>query len=507
MNQDNGGIIGKINTPTTTVASGVWTLQDQFEAQTSSIWPLAFPQTTIANSCRFESGNSDYLDKTFSSASDENKIFTVSTWVKKSKLGAVDSHQALISAYRSSDGLQTDVVRFPSNDTFQFYAHTTNSGTNAQLSTNRLFRDLSAWYHIVVRVDTTQSTASNRVRIYINGTQETSFSTETYPDQNGTVVWGLGSGVSHQIGAVGNSHHYSGYLAETIYVDNQSLDATSFGAFNPITNIWEPRGYAGTYGTNGFRLDFANSSALGNDVSGNDNDFTVNNLTSLDQSTDTCSNNFVAWNPLDGTDLGDLTFSEGNLKVVNATGVCRGTLAASSGKWYWEIKQISTVNATYPFQYGIADTEDSPPTHSSLNNALIAYSDNNSNKSIKKFAAGTETTVTSTMGSFDNIAQNDIIQFAFDADTAKLWVGRNGTYLNSGNPANGTGEVASTNAGNFFTPCLEHAGATYTIESNFGSPPYSISSGNTDANGHGNFEYAVPSGFYAWNTKNLSEFG
>ena len=111
------------------------------------------------------------------------------------------------------------------------------------------------------------------------------------------------------------------------------------------------------------------------------------------------------------------------------------------------------------------------------------------------------------MNGFTNISANDIIQFAFDADTAKLWVGINGTYLNSGDPANGTGEVASTNAGNFFTPCLEHAGVTYTIESNFGNAPYSISSGNADANGHGNFEYAVPSGFYSWNTKNLAQFG
>ena len=132
---------------------------------------------------------------------------------------------------------------------------------------------------------------------------------------------------------------------------------------------------------------------------------------------------------------------------------------------------------------------------------------NGTNKAIKKFVAGTESTVTNTMGSFNNIAQNDIIMFAFDADTAKLWVGRNGTWLNSGDPAAGSNEVASTTAGNLFTPCLEHAGVTYTIESNFGNPPYSVSSSQADDAGYGNFEYDVPAGFYSWNTKNLAKHG
>ena len=503
MNQDNGGIIGKLNTPTTTVASGVWTLQDQFEAQTSSIWPLAFPQTTIANSCRFESGNSDYLDKTFSSASDENKIFTVSTWVKKSKLGAVDSHQALISAYRSSDGLQTDVVRFPDDDTFQFYAHTTNSGTNAQLKTNRLFRDVSAWYHIVVRVDTTQSTASNRVRIYVNGTQETSFATETYPGQNGTVVWGLGSGVSHQIGAVGNSHHYSGYLAETIYVDNQSLDATSFGAFNPVTNIWEPRAYAGTYGTNGFRLDFANSSALGNDVSGNDNDFTANNLTSVDQSTDTCSNNFAVLNS--SVLLTDVTLSEGNLKAAFGSASTRSpagaTLAPTSGKWYYELKLIASssgnyISAGYADIYANGTQLGNYTTAGSLGFGINAWDGSIVNRT---------TTTTASPGNFA-ITPGDILGVYLDIDNLQQTFTLNGTQHSAGYDA-----ITASTTG-FYIPTIGDGGgsATVSAEISFGSPTFAISSSNTDANGYGNFEYSPTIGgvnFYALNTKNLAEFG
>ena len=306
-------------------------------------------------------------------------------------------------------------------------------------------------------------------------------------------------------------------MAEFFWIDGTQYAASNFGETND-NGIWIPKKGEDivddlTMGTNGVYLEFkqtgtsANSSGIGADTSGNDLHFTVTNLAAQDITTDTCTNNFMTWNPLDSTDPGDLTYSEGNTKVVNATGVCRGTLAAQSGKWYWEIKQITAVDASNPIQYGIADTEDSPPTHSSLNNALIAYSDNNNEKSIKKFDGGSASTVTNTMGSFNNIAQNDIIMFAFDADTAKLWVGRNGTWLNSGDPAAGSNEVASTNAGGFFTPCLEHAGVTYTIESNFGNPPYSVSSTQADDAGYGNFEYDVPAGFYAWCTKNLATHG
>ena len=468
----------------------------------------------VANSLRFNDGSSDYLSQTISSST--GKTFTISFWMKKSTDGSNNCIFGLSSDNNTNDYIEISTKSGSYGLDIQF--NNGSGGTYLRRRTNRVFRDTSAWMHVVVRFDSTQGTASNRFRLYINGVQETNIDVDSSAaDVPQDYVTDLATnGATLNIGRMVNaSNYFDGYLCEVVLVDGSSLAPTSFGEFDANSpTIWKPIDVSGlTFGTNGFYLEFKqsgtsqNSSGLGADTSGQDNHFAVNNLTAVDQSTDTCTNNFLTWNPLDTTDPGDLTFSEGNLKVVNGTGVCRGTLAASSGKWYWEIKQITAVDASNPIQYGVADTEDSPPTHSSLNNALIAYSDNNTNKAIKKFAAGTESTITSTMGSFNNIAQNDIIQFAFDADTAKLWVGRNGTYLNSGDPANGTGEVASTNSGNFFTPCLEHAGVTYTIESNFGSPPYSISSGNTDANGHGNFEYSVPSGFFAWNTKNLAEFG
>ena len=469
----------------------------------------------VENSCRFFS-NTDL--KRLPSSTGSSLRGTLSVWVK---FCTPDTEMAIIGGWDNSGANDDDgymVFKRLSTGELQF-----SGGDDVYLKTTAKYRDLSAWYHIVLAIDSAQND-NNAQRIYVNGSEVTSFATRNNLTnlQDLPMNTTAGNDDALLIGCDedtgGKGLHFNGYMSEFFWIDSTQYAASNFGELDSDTGIWIPKKGSDivddlTMGTNGVYLEFketgtsANSSGIGADTGGNNLHFTVTNLAATDITVDTCTNNFMVWNPLDGTDLSDLTFSEGNTKVVNATGVCRGTLAAASGKWYWEIKQITTVDASNPIQYGIADTEDSPPTHSSLNNALIAYSDNDAQKSIKKFAAGTESTVTATMGSFTSISANDIINFAFDADTAKLWVGINGTWLNSGDPAAGSNEVASTNAGNFFTPCLEHAGVTYTIESNFGNAPYSISSGNADANGYGNFEYSVPSGFYAWCTKNIAQYG
>ena len=468
----------------------------------------------VENSCRFFT-NTDL--KRLPSSTGQSVRGTLSVWVK---FCTDDTEMAIIGGWDNSGANDDDgymVFKRLSTGELQF-----NGGDDIYLKTTAKYRDVSAWYHIVLAIDSAQN-SNNSQRIYVNGSEVTSFDTRNNLTnlQDLPMNTTAGNDDALIIGADedtgGKGLHFHGYMAEFFWIDSTQYAASNFGETND-NGVWIPKNGSDivddlTMGTNGVYLEFkqtgtsANSSGIGADTSGNDNHFTVTNLAAQDITTDTCTNNFMTWNPLDSTDPSDLTYSEGNTKVVNATGVCRGTLAAKSGKWYWEIKQITAVDASNPIQYGIADTEDSPPTHSSLNNALIAYSDNGTNKAIKKFVAGTESTVTNTMGSFNNIAQNDIIMFAFDADTAKLWVGRNGTWLNSGDPAAGSNEVASTTAGNFFTPCLEHAGVTYTIESNFGNPPYSVSSTQADDAGYGNFEYDVPAGFYSWNTKNLAKHG
>ena len=458
---------------------------------------------SIENSARFDNAGGDALGGTFGTPTNA-KTWTLSMWHKKSS-GTTSGGQVLFGARSGYENF------FLHEETIRIDWNNASGGT---INFAPFIRDQSAWYHIVLAHDTSQGTDTNRVKLYINGTQITTLRsgvTASYPAQNLETGYNVNGQPFYVSSYNGSAAEINGYLADVAFIDGSQLAASSFGETDK-NGVWVPKEFKDdvTFGNNGFYLEFkqtgtgTDANGIGADTSGNDNHLAVTNLTSTNICTDTPTNNFCTWNPLDNTDPGDLTYSEGNTKVVNATGVCRGTLAAASGKWYWEIKQITTVDAGNPIQYGIADVEDSPPTHSSLNSALIAYSDNALNCAIKKFDEGTASTIT--MSEFTSISQNDIINFAFDADTAKLWVGKNGSWLHSGNPAAGSNEVASTSTGNFFTPCLEHAGVTYTIETNFGNPSFS-GTDKSDANGYGSFEYEPPSGFYAWCTKNLAKYG
>jgi hypothetical protein len=502
MNQDNGGIIGKLNTPTTTVASGVWTLQDQFEAQASSIWPLAFPQITIANSCRFNDDSSDRLIRTQTAGN--RRTYTISFWIKRSGLSA--STSIIGSDPDGSHSANFSILDFNSADEMDFSENISGTGSTWRLITNRKFRDVSAWYNIVCAVDTTQATASNRLKIFINGVQETSFSTENYPSQNLETKFNENS---NKITVGGRSGQYfDGYFAEVVMIDGTALDPTSFGVFNTVSNIWEPRGYAGTYGTNGFRLDFADSSALGNDVSGNDNDFTVDNLTSIDQSTDTCSNNFAILNPLAaqaGSSVSSsvATFSDGNL-VVDAISseTIIANIGVDTGKWFWEVKVLTD-------QDGL--TIGGANQHFHLD-AELGYNSPSSPSSAKIFAYYGGTGVyANTVGDGNqfttygtSVAVNDIVGVALNLDDNQVTFYKNGTAQNSGTAAS----LTTLGSGEQYFPAVGNWSASnIKVSFNFGSPSFSISSGNADANGFGNFEYAVPSGYFSLCTKNLAEFG
>ena len=484
MNQDNGGIIGKINTPTTSVASGVWTLDSQFESQSSSIWPLAFPQTTFTNSCRLNKSDSPYLNRTNGTATNNDK-YTFSLWTKR---GIVSSaFEFLIEGWTANGDTTCGILRFRSDDRLDFMGYNT-----VYRRTTRVFRDISAWYNIIIAVDTTQSTASDRIKMYINGVEETAFDTNNNPSQNANT--GINNDSANlnlfrrYLGSV-NDLHYGGYCTEYILVDGQQLTPTSFGATNPVTNIWEPIAYAGTYGTNGFKLNFADSSSLGDDTSGNGNDFTANNLASTDQSTDTCSNNFCLLNPLDIT--GSVTASEGN--TVFQGGRYKANFGVSSGKWYWEAKRLNAPDNAY-----IGIKADDGDWNNSYNNSYTYYTSNGN-----YYLNG------SSQGSYGSSSTtNDILIFALDMDNGKFYVGENGTFYNSGDPASGTNPMASSISGTYLPVVINNsASGTDQYSFNFGNPSFTISSGNADANGHGNFEYAPPSGFFALCTKNLAEFG
>ena len=465
---------------------------------------LASGGYAVDNSCRFD-GSSAYMHKTPGGAGNL-RTFTISFWVKRSSLG-----QMWMFQQGADNGTDTTYLRFTPTHQLSFADY--SAGGEFELATNRLFRDFSAWYHIVVAVDTTQGTAANRVKIYVNGVQETSFATETYPSENydtelnGTDLLTLcrrvDDGGSPQL-------YYNGYLAETVMVDGTALAPTSFGEFDEDSGIWKPIDVSGlTFGTNGFYLDFENSGALGADVSGNTNNFTVNNLTAIDQTTDTPTNNFATLNPLDVSSGTAATVSDGNLTLRHGGGangshtMLRSTLAINSGKWYCEYKQTENGGTN---RFGIIDIAQSDyPT--GTNPYVGAFS-----KGYAYLSDGQKEN-NSTQASYgDSYTSGDIIGVAFDADNGTIWFSKNGTWQISATQSEIEAGTTTNSAYSSLDTSLYYAFASspynnQTGSHNFGSPPYAISSGNADGDGYGNFEYSVPSGYYALCTKNLAEYG
>ena len=459
----------------------------------------------VANSLRFDDGSSDRLRRTPSSAGNR-RTFTFSTWVKRSALGS--SNRTLICA--TVDDANKTMLRFTDSDQLRFVKFTTSSVTN-QLTTNAVFRDVSAWSHIVIAVDTTNSTAGDRLRLYVNGSEITSFSAETQPSLN--FDYDINNTEEHNIGygTDVSNHLFDGYMAETVLIDGQQLAPTSFGEFDEDSpNIWKPIDVSGlTFGTNGFHLDFENASSLGADVSGNSNNFTVNNLTSIDQSTDTCTNNFLTLNPLDMTESTGRTFSEGNLTYTsdssNASSA-RGTFGVNTGKWYYEVKIVSqSGSASSNGKFGTFGFTDIAEYSDPATNGLNIISDG------RLRGQGSTGSV---VGSPPLWGVGDILMFALDLDNQNLYMGKNGSWrasdgdFDDSSPSSAI--FSSIDTTKFWTPFGQKnvsADNTLSYSMNFGSPSFSISSGNADGNGHGNFEYAVPSGYFSLCTKNLAESG
>jgi hypothetical protein len=442
----------------------------------------------VANSLRFNDGSSDHLKWTSSPAGNRQK-FTFSVWLKRSSLA---TSMIASSSYSSSD---EGYFFFDSSDRLTWQTSASGMG---DLKTTRVFRDTSAWMHIVLSVDTTQSTSTSRMRLYINGSEYTWDENTTQPDQNKQIYWNVGGTYFPYIGRRHDGNYFDGYMAEIVHIDDQQLDATSFGEFDEDSpTIWKPKNVSGlTFGGNtSYYLDFEDSSALGNDVSGQNNDWGAVNLTSIDQSTDTCTNNFATLNPLLFHTYSG-TYSEGNLKIVASNDswyADASTIAPSSGKFYMEVKVSAIGNFC---ALGVGAFPFSNAGHSQLIGELsntIGWRNNgvlNQNGS-----AGT---------SLNSFTTNDIIGMYLDLDNGKFYFSKNGTLESS------TGLSLTTGLEYFFV--VNPRGST--LELNFGSPPYSVSSSNTDDNGYGNFEYSpnitgdgVAKKFYALNTKNLAEFG
>mgnify|MGYP003634281488 FL=1 len=454
----------------------------------------------VANSVRLD-GTSAYLTRTPSSAGNRQK-WTWSGWVKRSSNFAAQQTLFGVSASSSTYHL----LYFSGNDTI------THNYQGTYIETNAKYRDPSAFYHIVLAVDTTQATDTNRIKLYVNGTQVTSFSASGYPSQN--TEMNINNTVQHDVANSGASynHYINGYMAEVCFINNQQLDPTSFGEFDEDSGIWKPIDVSGlTFGTNGFYLDFEDSAALGDDVSGNGNDFTVNNLTAIDQSTDTCTNNFATLNSL--TKNNDTALSNGNLTATGTSSGINGTVGSgtigipSSGKWYYEIKVTNVVSSSYP-RSGLISVDDTQ--FGRLLNADAGTPGYTTN-SVGFFANGQKYYNNSASSFGSSLSNNDIVQWYVDMDNGAVYVGINDTVQNSGNPSSGaskTGAIWTFTAGTYTALMPATSDYNGSVQNfNFGSPPFAISSGNADGNGYGNMEYAIPSGYYVLNTKNLAEFG
>jgi len=445
----------------------------------------------------------------FNPSSDGNqRTWTMSLWVKRSEIGVETT----------IFGAQNTAMVFMDPDWFRFhlytgsttyYYDTDNSGT--------VFRDTSAWYHFVFQCDTTQAVAANRTKLYINGALYTGArggaDTSANIPQN-TEFRLNNNAVNFQVGYFyAGNEQLDGYLAEVNFTDGVANDADAFGEYDDNSGIWKPKAYAGSYGTNGFYLEFKESAAsatgIGKDTSGNGHNFSTGGAYPA-QATDTPTNNFCTFNALiPGAGI----ISEGATKFTNSTGngwksAVASMGAGTSGKWYAEFKFSTTASDNVLGQCPIDDPDLNRGeagfayygSDTSLDESTGVYS-NDGNRYIGGGAASYGV----------SYGTSDIMAIAIDMDNGKFYVAKNNTWMNSGNPtsgATGTGALDVRGA----TKPQSLGSSQYTANAsmlcNFGGyTTISISSAASDENGYGTFEYAPPSGYYALCTKNLAEYG
>jgi hypothetical protein len=448
----------------------------------------------IANSLRFRSSASAYLNRTPGSAGNQ-RTWTFSVWLKRGALG-VGPFQIMGARTGAS---ATYTLLYFSNDTLVF----SDSVVPSSLISSAVYRDTSAWYHIVCSVDTTQATAANRVLLYVNGVQVTAFSSASYPTQNAltnvnsTAVFSIARQDS-------GSQYFDGYLAEINFVDGQALIPSSFGEIDAVTGVWKPKAYSGTYGTNGFRLNFSNGTStttLGNDSSGNGNNWTTNNISLTAGSTydwmiDSPTpypgssygvGNYCVLNPLN---VVSATISGGNLNSsVGATqGYMVGTIGIpATGKYYFEVNPGTASGAQSSI--GIQVQSSPPSSIFGANNytLYLGYGSGTANLYINNNG-------TSSSANTVTPSATETLSVAYDAATRKLWLGYNNAWKNSSgatdasaNPATGTNPTITVAAGLSLVPC--HHVYSNTSSANFGQRP---------------FAYTPPSGFKSLCTQNLS---
>jgi len=484
-----GGVVSA-TAPTVTAAgaSGLYGLTEQTQYQGGNKWP----PFKIGNSLRFRSAASAFLSRT-PSVTGNRQTFTWSGWVKRGSLGV----GFLFSANSTSPFFD---FFFNSGNQLRVFNYN-GSSYDFDLTTNAVFRDPSAWYHIVLAVDTTQATSSNRVILYVNNVSQ-SFTTSSYPSQNLNTATNLN--VVHNIAreAQTTGNYIDGFIAENYLIDGQALTPSSFGGTDK-NGVWSPIAYTGPYGSNGFYLPFnetTSATTLGSDKSGNNNNWTLSgfNVSTANATYDIISDapvdqqsgdvnrpvgNYCTMNHLDNFYSAG-TFADGNLKYTTGSSeysYVRGTMGVSSGKWYWEATIGASSSANAWWDLGWSGRASTATTNGLGNNADdIGYLGQNGaiRRNVSEVSSGTTYTT------------GDVIGVMLDLDNNLAYFSKNGTIINSG-----TGysiPAASATATGFYYPAVgdfDNAGTkTYTV--NFGQQP---------------FAYTPPSGFKSLCTTNLPD--
>ena len=466
----------------------------------------------ISNSLRFDGDSYQSRDPSETGITIKGNF---SAWVK---FATSNTEVALFGGFDSSGANDNDgymVFKRTADGNLQF-----EGGDNVYLETTALFRDTSAWYHIVLAIDSSNATANNKQRIYVNGAEITAFDTRNNLTNLQDLPMNSTAGnddrflVGCDEDTGGRGLFFTGYMADVYWIDNNSqMAASDFGEYND-NGVWIPKdGSDISFGDkNSFKMEYGSSGNLGLDSSGLGNSLGDNaGLAATNQTTDTPTNNFCTMNPLDvGSDLRDNgSFAEGNLEVTNGATSgqadqqrVRGTIAVTKGKWYFEMKQIANSASI-----GVLATE-AAHGGTSANSMLVEYNDGGE---IRFFNGSGRTTKTTGIDSFDD---DDIVGCALDMDNRRAYFHKNGAYQGDPTPdpagsPSGAGQFGGIQTGFTMAPCMfdNSSGSAGKGSFNFGNAPFAISSGNSDGAGFGNFEYAVPSGYFSLCTKNLATYG
>mgnify|MGYP003675505484 CR=1 FL=1 len=449
----------------------------------------------IDNSLKLEADNVEYLQKA-NDAGTNRKTFTVSMWFKRTELA--NDYMTLWQGGENGEATRLGFYGGTPKEAIwvDIGGGTGNTGTLSRSYSTQVLRDTSAFYHIVLAVDTTQATEANRWKLWLNGEEVTSWAARNYPAQDFQCA--VEASINMHWGAY-NSTYYKmcGYIAECHYLDGVAKVQTDFGEYDEDSGIWIPKAYTGTYGGNGCYLNFDDSASLGADSSGNSNTFTLNNIAAADQATDTPTNNFCTWSPL-WRYLYQPIISEGGTKAGYSDSTdenAKGSIGVINGKWYWEAKPVGTIGSQF---IGIqtANTAYTIGSQGLTQNYTMVIEPQG------RYYSYSGSLSESSAGQFTALSTSSWLGIALDMDSATKTI----KYYVDGSLILTLDLISDMQDRTVFPFLQNYESRSFYI--NFGGYTLNtISSAASDANGYGTFEYAPPTGYYALCTKNLAEYG